>query len=77
LVLGYQTRLDAPVGETEYRSVRFNISREYVRAIAKLAFHYFLWTCPWIGGNESEFEGVRRFIHNAEGDECEGSVAKN
>jgi hypothetical protein len=67
----YQTRLDAPVGATEYRCVRFNISREYVRAIAKLAFHYFLWTCPWVGGDESEFDGIRRFVHDGDGDERE------
>jgi hypothetical protein len=67
----YQTKFDAPVGETEYRGVRFNISREYVRAIAKLAFHYFLWTCPWIGGDESEFEGIRRFVRDGNGEERE------
>jgi len=66
-----QTRLDAPVGETEYRRVRFNLSPEYRRAIAKLAFHYFLWTCPWIGGDESEFDGIRGFVSNGNGDEHE------
>jgi hypothetical protein len=30
----YQTRLDAAMGETEYRRVRFNLSREYLRAMA-------------------------------------------
>lgn len=67
----YETKLDAPMGETEYRLVRFNLSREYLRAIAKLAFHYFLWTCPWIGGDESEFDGVRGFVSNGNGDEHE------
>lgn len=64
----YQTRLDAPTGETEYRRVRFNLSREYLRALAKLAFHYFLWTCPWVGGDESEFEGIRGFVRDGNGD---------
>src|SRR5262249_3137624 len=53
----YQTRLDAPMAETEYRRVRFNLTREYLRAVVKLAFHYFLWACPWIGGDEPEFDG--------------------
>ena len=57
------------MGETEYRRVRFDLSREYLRAIAKLAFHYFLWTCPWIGGDESEFDGIRGFVSNGNGDE--------
>jgi hypothetical protein len=67
----YQTRLDAPMSETEYRRVRFNLSREYLRAITKLAFHYFLWTCSRIGGDESEFEAVRGFVSNGTGDENE------
>lgn len=67
----YETKMDAPIGETEYRRVRFNLSREYARGIAKLAFHYFLWACPWIGGDEPEFEGIRRFVRDGDGDEHE------
>jgi len=67
----YHTKMDAPISETEYRRVRFNLSREYGRAIAKLAFHYFLWTCPWIGGDESEFEGIRGFVSDGNGDDHE------
>jgi hypothetical protein len=67
----YQTRLDAPTAETEYRRVRFNLSREYLRAVVKLAFHYFLWTCPSVGGDESEFEAVRAFVNEGQGDEHE------
>ena len=65
----YETKLDAPIGETEYRRVRFNLSRDHFRAIAKVAFHYFLWMCPWIGGDESEFDGIRGFVSNGDGDE--------
>lgn len=64
----YQTRLDAPIGEIEYRRMRFILSREYLRAVAKLAFHYFLWVCPWVGGDEPEFEGIRKFISDDKGD---------
>lgn len=67
----YETRLEAPMAETEYRRVRFNLSREYVRAVSKVAFHYFLWACPWIGGDEAEFEGIRRFVSDGQGDESE------
>jgi hypothetical protein len=54
-----RTKMDAPIGETEYRRVRFNLSREYGRAIAELGFHYFLRACPWIGDDQSEFEGIQ------------------
>lgn len=64
----YETQLDAPTGEIEYRLVRFNLSREYLRAIAKVAFHYFLWTCPSIGGDEPEFDGIRGFVSDGGGD---------
>jgi hypothetical protein len=36
-----------------------------------VAFHYFLWTCPWIGGDESEFDRIRGFVSNGDGDEHE------
>jgi hypothetical protein len=64
----YETKLDAPMGDTEYRRMRFNLSPEYLRAVAKLAFHYFLWACPWIGGDESEFDGIRGFVTDGNGD---------
>jgi hypothetical protein len=64
----YQTRLDAPIEEIEYRRIRFNLSREYLRAVAKLAFHYFLWACPSVGGNEPEFETIRQFVSENTGD---------
>jgi hypothetical protein len=67
----YQTSLDGPVAETEYRRVRFNLSREYLRAVVKVGFHYFLWACPWIGGDEPQFEAVRAFVRDGEGDERE------
>jgi hypothetical protein len=73
----YHTKMDAPISETEYRRVRFNLSREYGRAIAKLAFHYFLWTCPWIGGDESEFEGIRGFVSDGSGDDTSSSSVRS
>lgn len=67
----YHTRLDAPIGEIEYRHVRFNLSREYVRAVAKVAFHYYLWTCPWVGGDEPEFGAIKGFVSDDIGDESD------
>ncbi len=67
----YQTSVDAPSSETEYRRMRFNLSREYLRAVVKLAFHYLLWAYPTIGGDESEFGGVRGFVSEGNGDERE------
>lgn len=45
--------------------------REYFRAIAKIAFHYFLLHSHsgLFNGSEPEFERVRRFIRHGEGSE--------
>lgn len=40
----------------------------YLRGVAKVAFHYFLWACPVLNGHESAFEPVRTFIHAGAGD---------
>jgi hypothetical protein len=58
----YQTRLDRPPAETEYRRLRFNLSRDYLRAVAKVGFHYFLWACPSVGGDETDFAAIREFV---------------
>jgi hypothetical protein len=44
------------------------ITRNYLRAIAKVAFHYFLWTSTTCRGDEPQFARLRRFIRNDEGD---------
>lgn len=43
--------------------------REYFRAIAKIAFHYFLLHSGLFDGSEPEFEALRRFIRYGEGNE--------
>jgi hypothetical protein len=43
--------------------------REYFRAIAKIAFHYFLLYSSLFDGSELEFEPIRRFIRNGKGNE--------
>ena len=40
----------------------FGVTRDYLRAIAKVAFHYFLFQRPEYTGAESIFDAVRRFI---------------
>jgi len=43
--------------------------KEYFRALAKIAFHYFLLYTSYFSGSEAEFERVRRFIRYGEGAE--------
>ena len=63
----YHTRLDGPVGPTEPTLLRFHFSPTFLRGVAKIAFHYFLWACPHIGGNEPEFSAFRAFVRHAIG----------
>ena len=47
---------------------RFGISRVYLRAIAKMGFHYFMSASPVFRGDEPEFAGIRAFIREGEGE---------
>jgi hypothetical protein len=38
------------------------VSVAYFRAVAKVAFHYFLWACPVLKGNEPSLAPLRSFI---------------
>jgi hypothetical protein len=44
----------------------FGITRDYLRAVTKVAFHYFLLQRPRYTGAEPIFEAVRRFIRYGE-----------
>jgi len=63
----YVSTLEGEVLPVEYRRVRFEFTPEYHRGVAKVAFHYFLWSCPSIGGNESVFADLRGFLRHGEG----------
>ena len=43
------------------------INTLYLRAVAKVAFHYFLWACPILRGNEPAFTEIRDFISDGTG----------
>jgi hypothetical protein len=64
----YHSRLDGPIGPIEPTVLRFNLSPDYPRAVAKVAFHYFLWACPKTGGDEPEFSELRTYIRDGIGD---------
>jgi hypothetical protein len=64
----YQSRLDGPVGPVEPTLLRFKLSPAFLRAVAKVAFHYFLWACPQIGGDEPEFSDLSAYIRDGVGD---------
>ncbi len=51
--------------------------RRYFRAVAKIAFHYFLLHSKVFDGSEAEFEMIRRFIRYGEGDEWDFLVENN
>jgi hypothetical protein len=44
------------------------ISEKYVRAIAKVGFHYFLKYFPHFSGLEPEFDDIKRFIYQGRAD---------
>jgi len=64
----YRSPLDGEVGPIEPTLVRFNLSPAFFRAVAKVGFHYFLWACPQIGGDEPEFSGIRSFVRKGVGE---------
>lgn len=63
----YTSSQDADTSDVVRTLVRFNLSIDYFRAVAKTAFHYLLWACPALGGDEPEFEAVRAFIRHGVG----------
>jgi hypothetical protein len=44
------------------------INKLYMRALAKVGFHYFLWTCPVLRGDEDTFAALRSFISDGQAD---------
>ena len=42
------------------------VSPEYVRAIAKIGFHFFIQYFPQFTGFEKEFDAIKRFIYHGE-----------
>ncbi len=44
--------------------MKAKISEKYVRAIAKIGFHFFLKYFPNFSGVEAEFDDIKRFIYN-------------
>jgi hypothetical protein len=64
----YRYRLDAPVGSVEPRLLRLTLSPDFHRVVAKVAFHYFLWACPHIGGDEPEFTALKAYIRDGAGE---------
>jgi hypothetical protein len=44
------------------------INSLYLRGLAKVGFHYFLWTSSVLKGNEPGFEPIRKFISDGVGD---------
>ena len=43
------------------------INTIYLRAVAKVAFHYFLWACPVLRGSDPAFREIRAFISDGTG----------
>jgi hypothetical protein len=64
----YHSRLDGPAGPVEPTLLRFNLTPGFFRGVAKVAFHYFLWACPQIGGDEPEFAAIRAYVRDGVGE---------
>jgi hypothetical protein len=43
------------------------MKEQYLRAVAKIAFHYTLKMFPALSGREREFDRIRRYIWSGEG----------
>ncbi len=56
----------SPDGRRVDAVIRITIFDKYARAIAKIAFHYFLKQFPRYRGSEPEFEEIRKFIKTGE-----------
>ena len=48
--------------------MRAPISKEYLRAVAKVGFHYFLKYIPHFTGLEPEFDDIKQYIYEGIGD---------
>lgn len=48
--------------------MRAPISEPYLRAVAKVGFHYFLKYFPHFTGLEPEFDGIKRYIYDGRAD---------
>jgi len=55
-------------GSVSRVEIAAGITTKYLRAVAKVAFHYFLWVSKLCRGNEREFAAVREFIRDGVGD---------
>ena len=66
---GFRAKVYQGIGErTENRlEMVAGITALYLRAVAKVAFHYFLWACPIVKGNEPAFTEIRAFISDGTG----------
>jgi hypothetical protein len=64
----YTTRTNDPAAPVVQTLLRFNLSPEFLRGVAKMAFHYFLWACPTLGGDEPEFANLKAFIRDGVGE---------
>lgn len=62
------TRTDDPIAPVVPTLMRFNLGPEYRRALAKIAFHYLLWACPPVGGDEPEFGNLISYIRDGVGE---------
>jgi hypothetical protein len=59
---------DLTVGDELDCTVWTPISIPYMRAIAKIGFHFFLKWFPQFSGTEQEFDGIKRFIYHGGAD---------
>ena len=71
-VFGEGFRADVYGGDGERSQNRLvmvaGINTAYLRAVAKVAFHYLLWACPVLRGDDPAFAEIRAFILDGTGD---------
>ena len=57
---------EVPGGQLVDVTLKLPITSEYMRAVAKVGFHYFLKFFPGYRGSEPQFEAIREFIKTGE-----------
>ena len=70
-VFGEGFRADVYGGDGERTQNRLvmvaGVNTAYLRAVAKVAFHYLLWACPVLRGDDPVFTEMRAFISDGTG----------
>jgi hypothetical protein len=64
---GFRWLPESPPGTIKKSVIKFTVTEPYFRAIAKIAFHYFLAITPSLSGHELFFQNIKNYIYAGKG----------